>query len=280
MKILRIYLRRLHNEEWFGFFTEFKELAPLYSTDKLGITVLYERFLELHRSADEALVVLRKSIYTKELDALDRTRGDIVRGLSSVVKGYLRYPSADKEKAAGRLDILLGGYKKDIFSSTNLAETAAIGNLIDDLATEQYSGALKTLNLNEWFTALATAELEYQTTLKERFDESTEKPKEDLTKIRPKLGAIYNAMVSVLDTRLILDGLGGDIVVDPKTLDGKGREPGEKFNPEEHGNLVYNFVQAWNERVKKARDILSRRDGEPVDEDTDTDEAEDLPSES
>jgi hypothetical protein len=283
MEVLRINLNRLRNEEWFGLLSEFKVLAPQYSTDKLGLSQLYERFLELHNRADITLVVLRKSVYTKELEALDKTRTDAVRGFVNVITGYLKYPSAEMQRAAAQLDILTDGYKKDILKGSNLGENAAMGNLIDDLATPQYTAALKTLNLNNWFTALATAELDYQSALQGRFEESSGKPKEDLRKLRAKLGKIYSAAVHTLETQLILKGLDGDIVVNPDSLDGMKPETGESFDPKKHGDLVYNFVQAWNEHVKKARDVLSRREGESGDEENEADEdddTEELPLES
>jgi hypothetical protein len=51
----------------------------------------------------------------------------------------------------------------------------------------------------------------------------------------------------------------GDIVVDPEALDDEDHEAGG--NKDLYGNVTYNFVIAWNEEVKKYRNLLAQRAG-------------------
>jgi predicted transcriptional regulator len=250
MKILQVNLRKLRNEEWFGFFTGLNTLVAGYGAEELGIREIYEKFQDLYRRADSVLVVLRKSVYTRELVRLKQARSRVFRGFSIVTRGYRLSPSPEKRKAAERLYNLFNGDRKDIITGSRLSESAALSSLIGDLAAPLYHADIQTLELQEWFTGLKAAEENYRVTLDERFSESTNKPKEDLRKIRAEISTVYNAIASALNAHLLVVELGGDVVKDPV------REENGKPAPEDP---VYRFVVAWNERVRKARELVHRR---------------------
>ncbi|MDR0749578.1 MAG: DUF6261 family protein [Tannerellaceae bacterium] len=72
-----------------------------------GIKELFDKFTPLYQKADGLLVVLRKSVLTKELEAADKKRDELFRGFYAVVKGSQKQLAADKQKAAERLYNLL-----------------------------------------------------------------------------------------------------------------------------------------------------------------------------
>ncbi|MDR2805935.1 MAG: hypothetical protein LBB85_09935, partial [Dysgonamonadaceae bacterium] len=100
MKIERIRLDRLRNEEWFNFFTEFKTFVTQSTPQALNIEVLFTAFLALYAQADEALEILRKSAYTDEIIHLDAARDSSFRGLSETAQSALHHYEPLKRAAA------------------------------------------------------------------------------------------------------------------------------------------------------------------------------------
>ncbi|MDR1556552.1 MAG: DUF6261 family protein [Tannerellaceae bacterium] len=259
MKIIRIKSRSLHNEEWFGFYTDFEKQVSHFGKETLGIEELFTRFIPLYDKADKLLLVLRKSVYTKEMEEADKRRDELFQGFYGVVKSSQKQPDNAKQKAALRLYNLLRGYKKSVLKGNYVEESSAIYNLLQDLLGT-YAADVALLALTEWVTAIDRAEQDFLASRTERKEESVAKPKEDLSQTRGQVDVLYNAMANVLEAKLLADGLGGDIVVDPDELDDDMHEEGDEAH-ELHGNVVYNFVIAWNETVKKYRNLLQQRAG-------------------
>ncbi|MDR0750182.1 MAG: DUF6261 family protein [Tannerellaceae bacterium] len=262
MKIEKIRQASLHNEEWFKFYTEFKAAVTHFNKVTLGIKDLFDRIELLCQKADELLVVVRKSIYTEEIEEAVRKRNEFFRGFFNVVKGLQKLPAGDKQKAAEQLFILLDrGYKKPVLQGTYAEQSASVYNLLQDLQGA-YAADITLLALTEWVTTISQAEQEYLTLAAGRARETVEKPQEDLRKIRRQADVLYNATATYLDARLTADGLGGDIVIDPRELDDEVHIDGEDepggFH-ELHGNIIYNFVITWNVIVKKYHAILAQR---------------------
>jgi hypothetical protein len=264
MRIEKIKLTNLRNEEWFNFFTEFIAAVMHFGAAALGIKDLFDRISQLHVKADELLVVLRKSLYTEKIEAAVRKRGEFFMGLLSVVRGLRKLPGADKRAAAERLYALLdGGYRKIVTKGTYAERSASVYNLLQDLSGA-YAADVTLLALTELVTFISQAEQEYVDLTAERTKETVAKPQEYLKEMRSQADTLYNAVAAYLDVRLTADGLGGDVVVDPRDLDDEVHIEGEDepggFH-ELHGNIVYNFVITWNATVKKYHNFLAHRAG-------------------
>ncbi|MDR3141719.1 MAG: DUF6261 family protein [Tannerellaceae bacterium] len=260
MKIIRIRLNGLRNEEWFEFSGKFCETVKHFGKETIGIKGLYDRFVPLYQKTDHLLVVLRRSVYTTEMETVDKKRDDLFRGHFSVVKGMRRQPLVSKRQAAERLYNLLEGHRETILYGSYEAKSAAIYNLLQDLKGA-YAADVTLLALTDWVTSIEETEGVFLSLSSERTQESIDKPKENLRQFRSQADVLYTAMANVLDAQLLADGLGGDVVVEPGDLDDEMHIEGDEGSHELHGNVTYNFVIAWNETVKKYRNILAQRAG-------------------
>jgi hypothetical protein len=258
MKIIRFDKHLLKNEEWFEFYTRYEEMIETYGDFAMGISELFELLVPILRQADKALQVLRKSYYTEPLAEADKKRGDVFRGFEGVVKSMTLLPDTSMKEMAKYLHNLIEGYRKNILKGNYREESAAIYNLLQDL-NGKYEVEVDKLGLYQWVESLEDAEKEFKVINKKREDESRDKPKDDLIKYRRQADLFYTSIASVIDARLVAEGLGGDIVVDPKSLDKEDHENLIVWDPEKYGNMTYNFAVAWNEVVKKYRDDLARR---------------------
>jgi hypothetical protein len=271
MKTIRIPLRRLHNGEWFSLFTNLKDTVIRFGANTIGVTDLFNLLLPLYIAADKALLTLQKSVYTKEIEEADKTRDELLQGFFGTVKSALKQPNANKQKAAERLHNLLQRYRKSIAGVSHAEESAAIYNLLEDLAAPTYAPDVTLLALGEWITAIEQAEENFLAFADLRKNESVAKPKEEIKKIRSEMEVLYTAIMNSLDIKLLAAGLGGDIAVDPEDLDNGPHEDGYVFVPETSGNVIYNFVIDWNETVKKYRNLLQQRAGRHAQEIEDED---------
>jgi hypothetical protein len=259
MKVIRFTTRRLQNEEWFNCGSEFKNLVETFGSNILGIQALYILFLPLLYTADKLLEILRKSSYTGGLVEADRKRDELFSGFCSAVMALQKLPVPAKNEAARHLYNLLRGYRSSILRVSYAKASSAIYNLLQDLRTDDYAPDVTLLGVTDWVTALKQAEEAFLEIYSKRQQESIKKYKGDLLNLRREADVLYTAMITNLDGQLLASGLGGDIIVDPESLDNAIHENGEKFDPTHHGNIPYNFVIAWNETAKKYRNLIAQR---------------------
>jgi hypothetical protein len=247
----------------------------------LGIDALFTPFLTHYSRADRLLEVLRKSAYTRQIEEADKERDSIFSSLYGTVKLACHQPDAAKRQAAESLVILLGHYKDITLRGSYSEESGALYNLWQDL-TGAYAATVSLLGLDEWTTALRQAEDRFLTLYGERHSESADKPKSELAKVRRTTDHYYVNMMNQLDILLLAAGYGeeddlatghdgddtdeGGGADDGGADDGGGSEGAQTLGGASAPQAstappVPAFVIAWNEKVKKYRNLLAQRKG-------------------
>jgi hypothetical protein len=209
---------------------------------------------------DELMLVLQKSVYTKDMELADALREEVFRGFYEAVKAYCKNVNEAKRRAAVHLFNLLKGYHKAITRGNYIEASAAFHNLLQDLRGV-YASDVATLVFGEWVTAIDEAEQKFLGFSGEREQETIEKPREAIRAERALLDAAYRCCVIMMEMLLIIDGLGGDISVDPESLDTGSHEDGDPTPPYLRGNINYNFVWQWNVEATYYHNLLAHRDG-------------------
>jgi hypothetical protein len=256
MRILKVKRATLRNEEWFGFYADFKKLVEKFGPAILLIVELFDLFLPLFEKADRLLLVLRKSLHTEDMQTAGKKRMTIFRSLVKIISGMINQPDATKKESARRLNNLMKQYKQYGVKGGYEEESSGIYNLLQDL-NGTYAADITLLGLGEWVVALQAAETQFQTARAERIQETIEKPKESLKIVRKEIDQLYVGMTNIIESKLMADGLGGDVVVEPGDL---ATGPYEDGTPDEQkGNVFYNFVTAWNVIAKYYQTILTTR---------------------
>jgi hypothetical protein len=180
--------------------------------------------------------------------------------LNQITKGVLALDQveADKKMAAVRIDNLLTQYKQYGVKGGYDEESQGIYNLLQDLDAH-YTAEINLLGLAGWVETLRQAEARFVAARIQRAQETADKPQESFGEIRIQIDALYNDMIIILNARLVVDGLGGNIVIDANDLkDGVY----ESDTPDHlRGNITYNFVIKWNVYAKHYHDLLAARSG-------------------
>jgi hypothetical protein len=232
MKIKRIKLNRLRNEEWFNFFTEFKKFVTQATPEALDIEALFTVFVTLYTQADALLEVLRKSSYTSEIVHLDSVRDCTYRGLFEAVQSALHHYSEIYLTAAEKIKPVFDHYGNLSEKSYN-EETSGIYNLLKELRGT-YAPQVATLALEGWVDELERNNQAFEAAILARNAEKATKTADvSLLDIRRKASRCYLDILERLEAQILL-----------------------------HGEAKYSdFVKTLNANIERYANVLSRRKG-------------------
>jgi hypothetical protein len=205
MKIIRINLLLLRNEEWFQFMTEVRDLIQKFTAQTLLIEELFTQFLERYADADTALEIIRKSPETANMDKADQLRDQTFSGLTAIVRASLNHFDPKCAEAASRLLIVFNSYGNLAQKAPN-EETAAIYNLLQELRGAAYSRYINRLQLTDWVDELDMRNADFRTLVRLRNEETAARPKLQLKKVRQEQDSIYRQMVERIESAIIIYG--------------------------------------------------------------------------
>jgi hypothetical protein len=259
----------------------FRDHILTYGASTLCIADLFTVFLTLLVKLDLLVEVIRKSDYTRKLEEDDKERDNIFRGFIGVVLNYRRHANVDKRDAAHRVANLLKQYRRSILRAAYNVESGATANLIKDLRG-QYAADVALLGIGSWVDDLEAANLKFIADYSLRVKESIDKPKREIKALRPLIDKIFHHITNIFAAKLAVDGLDGDVVVEPSELDTGSHEDGDTTPPHLRGNVNYNCVVGLNEIIKKYNNMIAQHEGRPSanhNEDEDDNEGEDAEEE-
>ncbi|MDR0757254.1 MAG: DUF6261 family protein [Tannerella sp.] len=204
MKIVRINLAALRNEEWFQFMTEIRDLIVLFTAEALFIVELFVQFLKLYADADVAIEIIRKSPETEKMTEADHLRDQTFHGLNNTIRAALYHYDPKQSEAARQLTILLDRFGNLARKAPN-EETAGLYNFIQELEG-QYAGFVTTLGLTEWVKELSMRNDAYETLVKARNEEVATRPKIRVKSVRNELDDVYRQIVERIEALCIVNG--------------------------------------------------------------------------
>jgi uncharacterized protein YecA (UPF0149 family) len=235
MKIKRINLSTLRNEEWFNFITEFKKFVEGVSPEKLNIEKLFAVFLGFYTTVDAIIEKIRKSGITNHISQLDKQRDITFRGLIYIIKAYKCHFDIVKRDAAKSLEPLIKHYGNLAIKPYN-EETAGIYNFLQEFRGK-YKDVIDMLELTDWLDALDNYNQIFEDAILERNSEGAKKTDLQLFSVRRKTNRSYLNIVERLEALILLEEDEGEM---------------EKY---------ISFVKTLNTNVKRYLDILAQRKG-------------------
>ena len=205
MKITKLDLSRLRNEEHFMLMTDVHELldaAPEAVTAALTAARL-EAFAALVRREDAALEQIRKNMLTDDIANADLVRDNLFQAIRLKVQAYA-YSNVDTHvKASAAVQAVIDHYGDFRRKSYN-EESAIIHNFVQDLKARQQH--LTTMNLNNWVNDLVMVNDIVKRLMAERYDEQAAVQVENVMEVRIEIDALYRQMVAVLDASVVIQG--------------------------------------------------------------------------
>jgi len=243
MKIQKIHLINLRNEEHYQFQTDFKGLVDRYTPAALGIEVAYAVYLVLYGDEGTALDMIRKSAVTEKITEADLLRDFTFRGLRDAIKAAGNHFNPSVKEAAARLQVALNHYGNITLKPYD-EETAAIAALIADLRTTYAPDATLT-GINDWINELQTNNTAFDTLKKERYTEEAGKTQLRMKEVRTEIDATFRTITERINALIIVNG-----------------------------EATYaEFVNELNQRIENYQNLLAQRQGRNAKKDDDEKEA-------
>ena len=190
---------RFRNEEFFQFFTEFKDLVSKYEVDS-NFFGEYVKLIALYNELDDSLELVRKSNYTSEIVELDKMRDKVFLGLKNTIKALQNHFDEDKQKASTRLMLVFKTYG-NVKEKGYAAETATIYNLVKDL-NEKYEFEIEILELQGWVDKLDEYNNSFSKLMSARDKEKSEKPQKRVVDIRKEMEICYRNIIRFIEVAM------------------------------------------------------------------------------
>jgi hypothetical protein len=275
MRIKQLDYRRLRNEEWFSLFLAIKVLVLKYGVQQLGITDLWGILEPLLHKVDNLLEVWRKSKYTQEIEKINKEIKALFRGIFEYVKALRSVPDENIHSDNEDMYLLLSRYKENVLNGSYAEETGSVYNLLQDLKGSTFSASVTSLGLQKITGFLDDAEQRFRECSNNRREETVAKPKGNLKETRTEADEIFKSITDKIYAQLLVDKLGGDVMVDPNDL--KTGIYDDSLPEYLMGNVNYNFAWELNEILQKYHTLLAVRESRrKKKDDTEPEEEEEI----
>ena len=204
MKIEKINLLHLRNDEHFQFHTEFRDLVTSLGAAALKIKPQFDAYLSLYDTEDEALKKIVKSEFTAKIHEADKARDDIWIGIEEMVAAAHRHFSPTVRDAAARLQIVLDTYGNVAKKSLD-EETSAVYNILQDFQGK-YAPDVTTIGIAQWVAELKTRNDALEALVKERDSEEASKTHVVMKDARKAVDMAYKQICEIINVYMVLEG--------------------------------------------------------------------------
>ena len=195
MNITRFSGQPMRNEEYFRHKTEIIEAINKSGIDINPIAVIFGPFTDAVNDIDAALEIIRKSVFTEDIQNADIERDATTTGLIATVAGLAKHFNPEIREQTREIQIIFNHYK-GINQQSITSQTASTVNMLQ--ALREKPDLLTVLNINDWVDQLETVNNKVAQLTMNRFDENAAKPLQRMKEARPtcddRLNKLYNAI--------------------------------------------------------------------------------------
>ena len=204
MKIDKLNLINLRNDEHFQYNTEFRDAVIKFGAASLGIEPQFDIYLPIYEQEDLALKKIMKSAITGEMQTADQRRDQLFRGMCDANKAALNHFRTEVQQAARRIKILLDTYGNLAAKPLN-EQTSGVYNLLQDLRGKYANDAAET-GLVEWMDELQAANEAFGNLAKDRYEETAMRTDLVLKDVRAQADAAYRTITERIDALVVVEG--------------------------------------------------------------------------
>jgi hypothetical protein len=203
--IIRFRYEHLRNEAHVEFHESVDNLFVKYPPESLGLAPLYAEYKPLLGAEISSLDVMRKSEHTVDLEDQDHKRDGLYRGFDDAVKSSLNHFAPAKLEAARKVQAILDSYG-NIAAKPLDQETAAIDDLLRELATPNHAALIATLGLEDWLVELKAENQLFKKLMQERYEETAQRPTIRMRPARADVDKSLRAMQNRVEALVEVNG--------------------------------------------------------------------------
>jgi hypothetical protein len=169
-----------------------------FGATELGILALFTPYKESVATEELVLDMIFKSKLTVKIKELDEERDHLYRGITDSVKADLNHYDAAKRAAALQLEGIFKHYG-DLTRRPMNEQTAAVYDVLRELALPENLALVTLLELLAWLTALEKVNRELETLMSERFIEISKRPEQRMRDIRKEVDKQLRAILDKVE---------------------------------------------------------------------------------
>ncbi|RUT79190.1 DUF6261 family protein [Ancylomarina longa] len=145
-------------------------LVEKVNTEELGLSVFVEKTKTEFEKFANAINREYTNPFTQLLIEADQHRDDRFIGLKSYI-GACKYRKEEAYPGASEeLERLIARVGTDLYKMPFAEESAALDTLIDELQSEQYAKAIRTIRAKEWIDQLVESQEVYKNLIQQRIE--------------------------------------------------------------------------------------------------------------
>jgi hypothetical protein len=204
--IIRLDLAQLRNETHVELNENVNRLIEDFTPGALGIVPQYQVYKPAFDAEVAVLDVIRKSEYTAEILDQDHVRDGIFRGFDEAVQSAQHHFVPAKQEAAKRIAVVFEHYG-NISAKTYDQETAAIDDLIRELATGDYPTLVTLLGLNDWIIQLDVENQKFKNLMATRYTEASQRPTTRMKAARVETDKAFHSIIYQIEALALVNGI-------------------------------------------------------------------------
>lgn len=205
MKINTIYFKNFTLAALFQFIADVIKTIKRLDAEKLKIAPQFNRLLlPAFKKYDDAYKKEKKSILTDKITETDKARDKIISGIKGIVRAMLNDIDEENVDAAKELKILLDTYKR-ITKKSIKEECADITNILQEFKGK-YAEAVNKLNLSKWINELERLNIEINSYINARNEETANKYKTDIKQAKKDVIAAYRTVCKQIEVHVSTEG--------------------------------------------------------------------------
>jgi hypothetical protein len=204
-KIIRLRFERLRNETHVSYFDALNPLFNTYTPASMNIVPQYTAYKTAFDEEVLSLDIILKSELTAEVIAQDHVRDGTYRGFVEAVQSGTHHFAPAKRDAAKKVLNVVAHYG-NIAAHTLDQETAAIDDLLRELAEGPYPAMITTLGIDDWLTQLATDNQQFKSLMADRYHETAQRPAVRMKQTRKATDSAFRALLNQIDALALVNG--------------------------------------------------------------------------
>lgn len=232
-KILKLFLYKLRNGEYFQFMSDFKNLLVALTPAAMHSEAEFADFDTALTKLDDELRVDQGTVLTEQVQNLDQDRDNVWRAIDMRINATLLCTIPEEVEAAKSLRRLFDLYG-DVRRVSYNEETAGLTNLGSDLSKPKNAGFVATCGLDTWVTHLNGLNLAFKAKQNERDTLLANKKSGNARAVRLEIDPLYELLVERVNAMVSLN----------------------MQTPE-----IENFIIELNQKIKTLENTIAIREG-------------------
>jgi hypothetical protein len=188
------------------FIRDVRDLIKRIGAGVLGITALFAEYEARVEKEIALFEYILKSLFTAQLEALDKLRDEIIHGFALAIEALIHHPLAAKREAAAAIRLIFEHYG-NLTRLNYDEESSTADDLIRELENAVNKPLVAAAGLTEWVAGLKSVNEEFIATMHTRDTETAQRPETQMKDARADVDKVLYDIVARVEAMIVLNGI-------------------------------------------------------------------------